>query len=513
MGESGAGNRFVAHQKGECHSGGQNSDGGNIRTRNSSLADPRPVDSSPVDSSPVDSSPVDPAWLAATLASLADVHQVPGAQLAVHGGGVTVAVEFGELEHREGIPVTRESAFPIGSISKAWTATLAMILVADGDLGLDAPLDEHLPELDDLVGRLTLGQLLSHTSGFASSPDTPASSTLSLGRYVRQHCRAQDLLLAPGTGFSYSSRNYVLVGHLIETITGMSWSEAMESILLRPLGVELATVAGSGRVPSGRLIATGHSVNTALGRTRAVQQSIAPAEAPAGALAMSAVDLVTLGLLHVGSGFPELLPAGDAERMRRAVPGADPFGLADGWGAGLAVFRGSTTDWAGHDGNGNGTSCYLRVDPAGGWVVALTTSANTGSWLWEQLRTELGLANVPLGAAQCDVPPGVPVATPAEFVGSYSNGPTEFLVTAADDGGLCLALGDDLAPLTFSDDVNFLIHDPVSGSRQLVGRFLRDPITKQVEHVQIGGRLASRRSCAVPQVRSPLDSVSSRVSV
>ncbi|MGH3697269.1 MAG: serine hydrolase domain-containing protein [Pseudonocardiaceae bacterium] len=456
--------------------------------------------------------------MAATLAELAEVYQVPGAQLAVHGGGVTVAVEVGELEHGGGAPVTRDSAFPIGSISKAWTATLAMILVADGDLELDAPLDEHLPELDDLGSRLTLGQLLSHTSGFASSPDTPALSTLSLGRYVREHCRWQDLLLPPGTGFSYSSRNYVLAGHLIETITGMSWSEALESILLRPLGVELATVAGSVRAPSERLIATGHSVNTALGRIRPVQQSVAPAEAPAGALAMSAVDLVALGLMHIGSGFPELLPAGAAERMRQAVPGADPFGLADGWGAGLAVFRGGSTRWVGHDGNGNGTSCYLRVDPSGGWVVALTASANTGSGLWEQLRTELGRANVPLGAPQPDIPqpdmsPGAPIAAPAEFVGSYSNGPTEFLVTAADDGGLCLALGDEFALLTFCDDLVFLIHDPVSGTRQLAGRFLRDPVTQQVAHVQIGGRLASRRPCAVPQARSPLESVSSRVSV
>src|SRR5918997_4034942 len=108
--------------------------------------------------------PVDPAWLAATMAALVDTHQVPGAQLAVHRGGVTVAVEAGELEHGAGIPVTRETAFPTGSISKAWTATLAMILVADGDLELDAPLDQHLPEL---IGRLTLCQLLSLTSGLA----------------------------------------------------------------------------------------------------------------------------------------------------------------------------------------------------------------------------------------------------------------------------------------------------------------------------------------------------------
>lgn len=448
--------------------------------------------------------PVDPAWLAATLSSLADTHQIPGAQLAVHRGGVTVAVEVGELEHGVEIPVTGETAFPIGSISKAWTATLAMILVADGDLELDAPLDEHLTELDDLVGRLTLRQLLSHTSGFA---DIPELSTLPTGRYVREHCRRDDLVLPPETAFSYSSRNYVLVGYLIETITGMSWWEAMESILLRPLGIDPATIVAAQRAPYARPIATGHSVNTALGRIRPVQQSMAPAVAPAGAMAMSAVDLVALGLMHIGPGVPNLLPAPEAERMRQTVSGADPFGLADGWGSGLAVFRDGITDWFGHDGNANGTCCYLRIDPAGGRVVALTTNGSTGSSLWPELCTDLRQASIPLGAHGGDISPLGQLDPPAECVGSYSNGPTEWLVTAADEGLYLESGGELIARLVFSNDMCFVVQDPVSGCRLHVGRFLRDPITKQIELLQIFGRIARRRSPAVPESRSPADSL------
>lgn len=449
--------------------------------------------------------PVDPSWLAETLSALAEKHQVPGAQLAVHRGGATVAVEVGELEHGAGVPVTRETAFPVGSISKVWTATLAMILVADGDLELDAPLDEHLPELDDLVGRLTLRQLLGHTSGFA---DVPELSTLSLRRYVREHCRGQDLVLPPGTGFSYSSRNYVLVGYLIETITGMSWRDAMESILLRPLGVDPAVVEAAVRAPHERPIATGHSVNATLGRTRPVQQSLAPAQAPAGALAMSAVDLVALGLMHVGPGVPELLPAAYAERMREAVPGADPFGLADGWGCGLAVFREGTTDWVGHDGNANGTSCYLRIDPVGGWVVALTTNANTGSDMWEELRAELHHADLPRAAHNRGMSARPPIAAPAGCVGKYSNGPIELLVTVAVDGDLCFAMdGEITARLAFYDDLDFVVRDLASGRGVHIGRFLRDPVTKQVEQLLVFGRLARRhRPPAVPDARSPADS-------
>lgn len=451
---------------------------------------------------------VNPESLAATLTALAETYHVPGAQLAVHRDGQTVAVEVGELEHGTGFPVTRQTAFPVGSISKAATATLAMILVGDGDLELDAPLAEHLPELDDLGDQLTLCHLLSHTSGLPSSPDTPEVPFLSSRRYVRNHCRRHDLILPPGTAFSYSNRNFVLVGHLIETITRMNWSEAVESILLRPLDIDSAMVGMPGRARFGRPIATGHSVNTNSGRTRPVHQPVVPAEAPAGALAMSAVDLVALGSMHIGPGFPELLPPAHAEQMRQAIPGVEPFGLADGWGAGLAVWQGQAITWVGHDGNANGTSCYLRIDPANDYVLALTTNSNTGSALWDELRAELGLTDPQRNRPQWNASLRS-AAPPAEVMGSYSNGPTDYLITAADDGDLFLDIGGELvARLAFYGDLDFLMQDPVSGEGHHVGRFLRDPITRQVDYLQLGGRLAPRRPLDVPEARPPSESVS-----
>ena len=383
-----------------------------------------------------------------------------------------------------------------------------MVLVSDGDLELDSPLAEYLPELSDLTGQLTLEQVLSHTSGFASRPEPP-ESVLSLSRYVRDHCRPQDLIMAPGAGFSYSSRNYTLAGHLIEKITGMSWWEAVESILLRPLDIDPATIAAAAPGSSRRPIATGHSANAAVGRIRPVQQSLIPAEAPAGALAMSAADLVTLGLMHLGPGFPELLPASFAERMRQAVPYAEPFGLADGWGLGLAVFREGTTSWVGHDGNVNGTACYLRIDPTNGWVVALTTNANSGSYLWEDLRAELRQVNLPLGGHRRGIQQQTSVEPPLECVGYYSNGPVEYLVTAGADGGLYLANGGEfIARLGFSDDLVFVLQDLATGRGLHMGRFLRDPATQQVENLQIGGRLARRHQPpSVPEARSSAESI------
>jgi len=440
------------------------------------------------------------------LSALACKHRVPGAQFAIYHGGATATAEVGELEFGTGHRVTRDAAFPAGSITKSFTATVAMILAADGDVDLDAPIGDCVPELGDLGDMISLRQLLSHTSGLADNSGMEEAPTSTLRRYVVEHVRREKLVLPPGAGFSYSNPGYALVGQLIETITGMSWSEAVESILLRPLEIDPVFVNLPGTKPSRRPVATGHSVHTGAGRTRPVRQSRVPADAPAGALALSAADLVKLGLLHAGPGSPQVLPAACAGQMRRPVPHADPFGLADGWGLGLAVFRQEAADWVGHDGNADGTSCYLRVNPAGGWVVALTSNANTGAGLWQDLLAELAHAGVPIDPARAPVPGGPQVAPPPGCAGTYANGGVEYVVTAggsvpngsngsngSNESVHVSVDGENFVPLTFHEDLTFSLLDPTSGRRVPGGRFVRERATGKVCGIQVGGRLARRQ--------------------
>jgi CubicO group peptidase (beta-lactamase class C family) len=454
-------------------------------------------------------------FLGGRLSKLMRKHHVPGAQLAIHHQGETVTLEAsGELEQHTGRRVTGDTAFPIGSISKSFTATLAMILVADGDLELDVPIERYLPGMDDLGSQFTLRHLLSHTSGLNCGPDSVDVFGASPRRYVADHCRYEDLVVRPGTAFSYSNTGYVLVGHLIETVTGMTWWEAMESILLRPLGIDPAFVGASGHQPSVRPIAVGHSVNAVTGRTRAVAQSLAAAEAPTGGLAVSASDLVALGRLHIDLGMPDLLPADVAAQMRTAVRGADPSGLAEGWGLGLAVFGAGTAsadqqavcesglpsadqpaeDWVGHDGNANGTACYLRVSPEDGWVVAFTSNANTGYGLWQELVAELAQTNVPIGRSSAVVN-AQPTSPAVGSAGTFANGDVEYVVAARPDGHRYLAVdGDAFARLRCYEDLTFSTRDPNSGGQVLSGRFLKDPVTKRINAIQVGGRHASRHT-------------------
>jgi CubicO group peptidase (beta-lactamase class C family) len=188
------------------------------------------------------------------LAGLAHKHGVPAAQLVVHDGVRTGSAVAGEI--------TAEAKFPAGSITKAFTAALAMLLVADGDLSPDDPLAEHLDGLGPQVGRPTVEQALSHPGGLPAALGAAADGAGSARRYLRA-CRDAGLVQPPGQGFSYSNVGYVLAGYLVEAITGMSWWEAIDTLLLDELGIVPAFVVEPGTRRRSEAHLSGHAVHAA----------------------------------------------------------------------------------------------------------------------------------------------------------------------------------------------------------------------------------------------------------
>ncbi|WP_156757155.1 serine hydrolase domain-containing protein [Actinokineospora pegani] len=438
---------------------------------------------------------IDPRKLSATLARLAEEHRVPGAALTVRWQGETTGAVTGRDRQDGGRAVTAATRFPIASITKAFTATLVMVLVADGDLDLDEPIGAHVPQLrEHPVAAATLRQLLSHTGGLAAAGAAESASTTSALRHLVEHARSTDLVLPPGTGFSYSNAGYVLAGHIACDVTGMSWWEAVESVLLAPLGIRPAFVVGPGATEDD--LATGHVVSGVDGRIRPVRQTLGAAEAAAGALALSADDLVSFARLHTDAAAADpdldgLLPAASARLMREPVPAAEPHGLAAGWGLGLASFTGDGQSWWGHDGTGDGTSAHLRVQPEQDAAVALVTNAGTGAALWRALVDELRAVGVPL-ADQPAPDEGPPHPPPAECLGRYLNGATEYLVGADGDQFSLAVDGVAVAVLRVRPDLGFTMRDTVSSGPPHEGRFLRDPVTGRVDRLQVTGRLARR---------------------
>ncbi|MEU6404270.1 serine hydrolase domain-containing protein [Streptomyces sp. NPDC046985] len=422
------------------------------------------------------------------LDALARRHRVPGAQLALDTGTEVLALHTGIADAAAGVSLTADTAVPLGSLTKPYTAALVTLLADDGDLDLDEPVAEHLPEMSGMP-QVTVRHLLSHTGGLPTGPDSDTASATRGARYLASVCTAHDALFPPGADFSYSNAGYVAAGRLVEAITGMPWHEAVRVLILEPLGTVAAFI---GDTTVNRPLASGHAVNTATGQIRTARQNLAPLEAPAGALLAGAADLCAFGNALIGRS--SVLPPAVSKEMRRGVSAARPGVLADGWGLGLALYRQDDRLWCGHDGNAQGTSCYLRAEPESGVVVAFTGNASGATALWRDLADELArIADVraPVGVAPAR-DRGRPVALP-EGLGAYRNGGASYRVEPAADGSSALSIDGDLSlPLVCYADLSFDLVDPATGRREPGGRFHRDPVTGAVDRVQVSGRTARR---------------------
>ncbi|MFJ1934090.1 serine hydrolase domain-containing protein [Kitasatospora sp. NPDC088160] len=445
---------------------------------------------------------VDPAsagGLGRLLHRLIRRHTVPGAQLALLHQGVTSVVTAGEECYDSGRPVTAESRFPVGSLTKPFTAALLTTLADEGEVDPDAPLGGQFREFAALPGalgsELTLRHLLTHTGGLPGShpaEQPPADRD----QYLREAAAA--VVCPPGTAFSYSNVGLVAAGRVAELALGMPWEEAVTSVLLRPLGIRAAFVTGSGAA-AGHV--PGHAAQPAYGTARPVAQLLPPVEAPAGALALAAADLLRFGTLladePVRPRGPLLPPPRVTETMRRIEPNTDAFGLADAWGLGLAHYLAPDgRTWVGHDGTGDGTSCHLRVDPQEGTVVALTTNAGTGLALWDDLLAELGEAGIEVGShpftrLRGDAPPA-PDHLLADCAGTYRNGATEYRLVHDPDGLRLDQGGRPFARLAVRSDLAFSVVELTTERTGYTGRFHRDPDTGRIDRMQVGGRLAAR---------------------
>jgi CubicO group peptidase (beta-lactamase class C family) len=422
------------------------------------------------------------------LDALARAHRVPGAQLAVHTGTRTLSVCTGTADALARTPFTARTAVPLGSVTKVVTAAAVLLLADDGDLDLDEPVAELLPELAALP-EVTVRQLLSHTAGLPTGPDSDSAAGITAARYLPAVCTAQNVLFPPGTGFSYSNAGYVAAGRILSEVTGMTWQEAVGALVLEPLGI---TPAFLDDTTPARPVATGHALNTATGLMRPAHQNLAPVEAPAGALLASAEDLLALG--RALTGRSAALPAAVADRMRRPEPAADPGALADSWGLGLALFQQDGRVWCGHDGNAQGTSCHLRADPDSGVVVAFTGNAGGATALWRDLAAELArLTGIRVPTGPAAAPRRGPAVPLPECAGSYRNGSTEYAVKLDGDGTPTLSVdGDYPIPLVCYADLSCDLIDPATGRAEPGGRFHRDPATGTIDRLQISGRTARR---------------------
>ena len=171
----------------------------------------------------------------------------PGMVVGVARAGEPLFVgTFGLADLEHNVPVIRDTVFRLASITKQFTAAAVLRLAEDGKVSLDDRLSRFVPELPQ-AGQVTLYQLLVHTSGIPDYAEDPAGvRTKSVARTPAQMVEwiaglKPQFHFDPGTRWAYSNSNYVLLGVVVERVSGQSLAAFFAERLSRPAGLTATT--------------------------------------------------------------------------------------------------------------------------------------------------------------------------------------------------------------------------------------------------------------------------------
>jgi len=179
---------------------------------------------------------------------------IPGALIYVRQGDRSYTVTAGYADKVTKTPMRATDVFPVGSTTKSYTAVIVMHLAAQGKIALDDPVSRYLPGLLPDGNVITIGELLSQTSGLYDVADDPGflrpylQGNLGFAWTPEQlvgFATAKPLLFTPGTRFSYSNTNYVVLGLLAERVGGESYQTLLRDDISRPLKLSHTSLPAS----------------------------------------------------------------------------------------------------------------------------------------------------------------------------------------------------------------------------------------------------------------------------
>lgn len=318
----------------------------------------------------------------------------PGIAFGVVANGACAASGLGKTSVRDPREVTSNTLFRLCSITKPMTSTLAMSLVEEGTLDLDTPIVSWLPDLalaDPRTRRgLTLRHLLSHTSGlegeWRGDLESYGRNDDALARLIGDYPRLAQY--APlGQYWGYCNTGYWLAGHLIATVTGRSYEQALRERVLEPLGMRATALTAEEAVL--HRIALPHKP-TPGGQVPVPSIAFPRARIASGGVLASVEDLLRFAAASLGTplvGSDSVINPQSRQLLQRpAVPAEGVGGYQSlGWqvtvtDAGLIVH---------HGGSYKGYASRLMLVPSAGIAVAVLANSDSGGQLGRAIQRYL----------------------------------------------------------------------------------------------------------------------------
>lgn len=275
-----------------------------------------------------------------------------GALLIMHQGEPIFREAFGVASLETGRLFTIDTPCRIASVTKPHTATLLAMLVEQGKLSWDDPIDKHLPSFTGIAVRgrgasprtPKIRELLSHTAGFPGQPAIEAGRWRikvdgTLADAVADLPR-QGLAAEPGTVYAYTGLGYMVAGRIAELVTGKEFGALMKEMLLDPIGANTATFYPSdelqSRIPTAYDRKDGQLVKLDLASR---PEAVATFPNPAGRLVSTLDDVGRFLLLHRNRGAiggRQLVAAESLQAQYRRQPATGRMG---GYGLGFNVMK------------------------------------------------------------------------------------------------------------------------------------------------------------------------------
>ena len=388
------------------------------------------------------------------------VHQIPGAAvIAFSDKEIIAAVARGRRSAEDQAPMTLDTLFRMHSVTKMVTAATVLRLRDRDLIDLDAKLSDVAPRLaraaPELLGDLTMAQLLSHTSGLPDGSTEIAEYSrdpADLAEQTRNLAAGMVAIAEKGHVYSYSNYGFSVVGTAIEEVTGKPYAQVVAELVAHPLGLTslcfdpiiAMTYPLSQQHPMAQ---GGPVVDHWYGESVRMY--------PAAMAFMSPNDLARLGRVYLCDG---LVPGSSErflsrqsleEQQRRHVD----MRLTDDRHYGLGMYVGpriGDADCIGHEGYFTGMWCDLVIYPGQNCGIAWCDNRGDSRELSDARREVIATIYQELGvpAYRHERPITRDVPDEASFVGTYTRTAARPIHVDRDDGGLRLRLGGGTHPLT-----------------------------------------------------------------
>jgi len=189
-----------------------------------------------------------------------------GAILVAHDGKIVLQQAWGMADEANNVRNSVDTQFCIGSMNKMFTAVAILQLVGEGKLALDKPIATYWPEYPnrDLASRVTIRELLNHTGGtgdiFTPEYDAHRQETRTLADYVKLF-GSRSVSFPPGTRMEYSNYGFVLLGRIIELVSGQTYEQYVREHIYLPAGMQYTDSRPVTDHVEGRAIGYTHAPN------------------------------------------------------------------------------------------------------------------------------------------------------------------------------------------------------------------------------------------------------------